>query len=218
MSTGILIMAKAPRPGEVKTRLEPLLGADGCAGLQVELIRQTAAWVAGCSRTSWLAFTPDAAHEEVARLIPPTVRLFPQRGRDLGERLRHATGVANHAHDGPVAVIGTDAPELGPVHLRFAEQELARGHDACLIPALDGGYALIALARPSPEAFELPPAAWGGPDVLALTITALRDAGRSCALLEPVRDLDTPEDARYVAADPRCPEAIRHALQDRMAV
>jgi glycosyltransferase A (GT-A) superfamily protein (DUF2064 family) len=111
-------------------------------------------------------------------------------------------------------VIGTDAPELGTAHLREAEHALS-GHDASLIPTLDGGYALIALAQPTPEAFDLPPSAWGGPDVLALTVSALYAAGRTCALLEPVRDLDTPADALRIVGDPRCPPAIKQTLNDR---
>jgi rSAM/selenodomain-associated transferase 1 len=213
--TGVLIMARAPRSGQVKTRLEPLLGAEGCARLQAELVRHTAAWVTRATRRPWLAFTPADARVQLAGLVPPTVRLFAQAGEDLGDRLRRATEVAFRRHHGPLAVIGTDAPELAPPHLRFAEHALAGGHDACLVPTLDGGYALIALARPTPAAFDLPPEAWGGPDVLELTLMALRAAGRASTLLEPVRDLDTPADARHVAADPRCPPAIKRALQDR---
>jgi rSAM/selenodomain-associated transferase 1 len=215
MSTGILIMARAPRPGQVKTRLESLLGPHGCARLAAELIHHTAAWAAGSTRPVWLAFTPAEAREDFARLVPASVTLFAQEGADLGERLRHATELVFRGHRGALAVIGTDAPELGPVHLRFAELALAGGRDACVIPAVDGGYALIALARPIPQAFELPPATWGGPQVLELTVAAL--TGCSCAVLEPVRDLDTPQDARQVAADPRCPQAIRRILQARSA-
>lgn len=217
MRLGVLIMARAPRAGQVKTRLEPLLGSERCARLQVELIRHTVSWVSRCPADVWLAFTPADAGEEMAALVAGPVELFAQRGRDLGERLRHATGHVARAHHGPLAVIGTDAPELRPAHVRFAARELARGHDACVIPALDGGYALIALAHQAPQAFELPPAAWGGPEVLDLTVAALRVTGRSCAVLEPVRDLDTPEDAAYVAADPRCPPAIRHILRQSAA-
>lgn len=213
MSVAALIMARAPRAGEAKTRLEPLLGPHGCARLQSELIRHTAGWAARAAGRTWLAFTPPDAHPEFIGLIPRTVGLFPQPGGDLGERMRRATEFVFRAHRGAVAVVGTDVPELGPVHLRLVEQGLAAGHDACVIPTLDGGYALIALARPTPAAFELPPEAWGGPAVLELTLRALQAARRSCVLLEPVRDLDTPEDARYVAADPRCPPAVGQALK-----
>jgi rSAM/selenodomain-associated transferase 1 len=213
--TGVLIMARAPRPGDTNTRLEPLLGPVGCARLQAELIRHTAGWASRATRTAWLAFTPPDARAELAGLVPRRVRLFPQDGRDLGARLRNATEAIARRHRGPLAVIGTDAPELGPVHLQFAEHALATGHDACLVPSLDGGYALIALAHPTPAPFDLPPDAWGGPDVLALTMTTLASAGFTTALLEPVRDLDTPADARHIAADPRCPPAVRRALRDR---
>ncbi|HUY59403.1 MAG TPA: TIGR04282 family arsenosugar biosynthesis glycosyltransferase [Solirubrobacteraceae bacterium] len=212
--TGILIMAKAPRPGETKTRLEPLLGPDGCARLQTELIRHATAWATRATRHASLAFTPTDARAQLAQLVPRRLRLFPQTSGDLGARLRVATELAFRGHHGPRIVIGTDAPELGVVHLQFAEQALAAGADACLVPALDGGYALIALTRPTPAAFDLPPDAWGGPDVLALTMTALGAAGCTTVLLDPVRDLDTPADACHIAADPRCPEAVRRALCD----
>lgn len=213
MSTALLIMARAPRAGRVKTRLQPLLGPEGCARLQTELIRHTVGWAGDVARSGWLAFTPTGACAEIRALVPHTMRLFAQEGEDLGRRLRHATDVVFGRHRGPIAVIGTDAPELGPVHVRFAEHALTQGNDASLIPALDGGYALIALARPIPRAFDLPADAWGGPNVLDLTLRALRDGGCSAAVLEPVRDLDTPDDARSVAADPRCPEAIRRLLR-----
>jgi hypothetical protein len=212
MNLGVLIMARAPRPGEVKTRLEPLLGTDGCAGLQAELIRHAAGWAARCTPVPWLAFSPADAREEVERLLPAGVRLFEQEGEDLGSRLRHATQRVFLSRDGPLAVIGTDAPQLGPVHLRFVERAFSGDCDACLIPALDGGYALIALRRPMPLAFELPSDAWGQSDVLELTLSALREAGCSWSLLEAVRDLDTPEDAPFVAANPRCPRPIRDIL------
>jgi glycosyltransferase A (GT-A) superfamily protein (DUF2064 family)/pyruvate-formate lyase-activating enzyme len=194
-------------------RQEPLLGAGGCARLQAELIRHTATWVAGFTPAAWLAFTPADARTEIAALTPPSIDLFAQRGDDLGRRLRHATELVFGHHQDALAVIGADAPELGPVHVRFAEHALRARHHASLIPTVDGGYALIALARAVPVAFDLPPAAWGGPDVLSLTLTALQDAGCPFVVLEPVRDLDTPEDAKYVAADPRCPPAIKDILK-----
>jgi rSAM/selenodomain-associated transferase 1 len=215
--SGVLIMARAPRPGAAKTRLEPLLGPEGCARLQAELVRHTAAWVTRATGMTWLAFTPADARNELAGLVPSSVRLFPQEAGDLGARLSGGVQRVFRDGGGTVAVIGTDAPELGAPHLRAAERALLAGNDASVVPALDGGYALIALARPIPAAFDLPPAAWGGPDVLSLTVIALQSAGCTCAVLEPVRDLDTPTDAVRVAADPRCPPAIRHALQDRTA-
>jgi rSAM/selenodomain-associated transferase 1 len=206
----VLIMARAPRPGEAKTRLQPLLGAAGCARLQAALIRHTSHWAVTVTTCTWVAFTPLDARAELADLVPSGTVLLPQDGDDLGARLTHA---AARAHGrGSLVVVGTDAPLLGPAHVRAAARELRRGWDACIVPALDGGYTLIALARPTPEAFGLPAVAWGGPDVLALTLRALHRARRSCRLLEPVADLDTPSDAAALRADPRCPPVIRALL------
>ncbi len=208
--TGILVMARAPRPGRAKTRLEPLLGAAGCARLQAALVRHTAAWAGAAARRAWLAYTPPDARDEIAALAPPPTLLFAQRGRDLGERLAHAAGRAHGS--GSLIVIGTDAPLLGAPHVRAARRALRGGRDVCLVPALDGGYALIALARPAPEAFRLPSDAWGGPDVLELTVRALDRAQLSHALLDPVADLDTPSDALALRDDARCPPEVRAAL------
>jgi len=213
MSTGILIMARSPRAGRVKTRLEPLLGREGCARLQAELIRHTGGWAVNAARRTWLAFTPHRARDEVTALVPSRVSLFAQAPGHLGERLREATCRVAQAHTGPLIVIGTDAPMLGPDQVAAAERRLADGHDTCLVPALDGGYALIAFSRTTPAAFEIDPTSWGGPHVLDLTIGALRRAGFDTAVLEPVRDLDTPADADVLREDARCPPAIRMALE-----
>jgi rSAM/selenodomain-associated transferase 1 len=208
--SSVLIMARAPRPGHAKTRLEPLLGPDGCARLQSALVGHTAAWASTTARRAWLAYTPGDARDELSKLVPASTAMFAQRDGDLGVRLAHA---AQRAHGrGSLVVIGTDAPHLGSGHVREARRALRGGHDACLVPALDGGYALIALARPAPEAFRLPSDAWGGPDVLELTRRALHRARLSYMLLDPVADLDTPEDALALRRDPRCPAAIRDAL------
>jgi len=210
-------MAKAPRAGQVKTRLEPLLGRKGCAELQRELIRHTASWVSSLSAPTWLSYAPEDAGPELAALVPAGVRSFPQSRGDLGRRLRAAMTAVAAEHDGPLAVVGTDAPLLGPANLRAAGGALAAGYEACLAPALDGGYCMIALARPDARAFAISASAWGGPRVLELTIEALRRAGMSVACQAPVGDLDTPADAAALLADPSCPPQIRHALRPSIA-
>lgn len=206
-------MAKAPRPGEVNTRLESLLGREGCAGLQSELIRHTVAWTSTVASRVWLAFAPHDARSEVAPLVGDRCQLFPQVEGDLGARLLAATEhVTDLSGDGPLPIVGTDAPLLGPEHVVAANGRLAAGYGACLVPALDGGYVLIALARPVAAAFAIPPAAWGSPDVLALTVAALERAGVRSATLHPVPDLDTPADAIALRRLAACPSNVRAAL------
>jgi rSAM/selenodomain-associated transferase 1 len=212
MSAAVLIMARAPRPGAAKTRLAPLLGDDGCARLAGALLRHTASWVTRATPHAFLAFTPADADAEICRLVPRSLHLFSQDTGDLGLRMRLASERVWQSHAGPLVLIGTDAPLLGPAHVYEVETTLAAGHDACVVPALDGGYALLGLARPLPCAFALPPAAWGGPQVLGLTLAALHAEGHRCALLAPTRDLDTPDDARALARDSGCPPMVREAL------
>lgn len=215
--TSILIMARARQAGEVKTRLEPRFGPEGCARLQAELIGHTAAWAVVSAPRAWLAFTPSHVGAEMAALVPGRI-LFPQSSGDLGARLEHATRRIFRERPGPLIVVGTDAPLLGPEHYEAAGRALADGHDACLIPALDGGYSLIALARTTPNAFAIDPAAWGGPDVHELTLKAVRGAGLDAAVLAPVGDLDTPAHALALLADSCCPPGVRAALKPDPAV
>jgi glycosyltransferase A (GT-A) superfamily protein (DUF2064 family) len=131
----------------------------------------------------------------------------------------HATAAsqlrATHVAAEAVIVVGTDCPQLGATHVRAALAALAAGADAVFGPARDGGYYLVALAPTTPAApvFALPPAAWGGPQVLALSRTAAGRAGLRVALLDVEHDLDTPADAARARADPRVPATIAALLR-----
>jgi hypothetical protein len=235
----VLIMAKAPRPGRVKTRLHPLLGPDGCAALQARLIRQASAVAATVGKVPVLPATADAAAvpaaasagevtvfaavdppdaaAELAGLVPDTTRLLGQRGTGLGERLTAATGDVLGAGHRPVVVIGTDVPTLTPGRLAAAFGALAAGHDVVFGPALDGGYYLAGLSRPLPGLFALDPALWGGDTVLAASLAAARRLGLRAGLLPALRDLDTPCDARALLADPLLPEPVAEVLSRQAA-
>lgn len=209
----VLVMAKLPRPGSVKTRLAPLLGHDGCARLQALLVRR--ATELACSvapGATYVAFDPADGEAEMARLVLADVLLLPQRGTHLGERLANATGEVLAARSGPLVVVGTDIPLLAPVHLCGALGELEAGRDAVFGPACDGGYYLAGLARALPELFAIDPALWGGPQVLRASLARARAAGISVGLLEPLRDLDTAEDASALLAEPELPHDVRQVL------
>ena len=213
--TSLVVMARASRAGGAKTRLEPLLGPGGCARLQSALVQHTSHWAVSVAGSTWVSFSPADARGEFAALVPPEAILIPQTGGSLGARLVEAVEQVDSC--GAVIVIGTDAPLLGSAHALMAERQLREGWDTCIVPALDGGYALIALGQPGQAPFALPPTAWGGPEVLRLTLQALQSEGLSCQLLDPGSDLDTPADAAALRADPRCPPAIRKLLHPRLA-
>lgn len=218
MSGAVVVMARAPRPGACKTRLEPLLGADGCAQLQTALIRNACVFARAAGRATMLAFDPPDAIRDLEAISPRHAELVAQSGGSLGDRLTDVAAIAFARFGGPVVLIGTDAPLLGPHHLAAIDNALDGGLDACLVPATDGGYALLALARQVDAAFALPSAAWGGPEVRRLTIAALQSARLRIGVLEPIDDLDTPDDARRLVRHPTCPPTIRAILEPYLAV
>jgi rSAM/selenodomain-associated transferase 2 len=138
------------------------------------------------------------------------VNTIPQVGQDLGERLAHAAEKAFRASDGPLLVVGVDT-RLTPAHAEAAVAQLAAGAAAVFGPALDGGYYLLALARPTPELFAIDPAEWGGGRVLELSLAAAWSGGHRTALIHPERDLDTPADAAALEDDPELGPLLRRA-------
>lgn len=193
MTIGIAVFARAPVPGQAKTRLIPRLGADGAARLQARLIDATLATACALPAarcTLWVA--GDAAHPALAAAAQRhQIEIRTQAGADLGARM-HGAVAATLARPLPTClVIGTDCPALGVAHLDEAAAALTR-HDAVLGPAHDGGYVLIGLTRPQRALFE--GIAWGTADVLEQTRARLRAAGLTWHELPVLPDLDTPQD------------------------
>jgi hypothetical protein len=172
--TSVVVFAREARPGRVKTRLIPLLGAHGAARLHARLVARA------------LATARAARLGEVE--LWSTRR---QRGADLGARMRHAFE-RSLRHADRVVLIGSDCPVLRARNLRRAARWLAGGADAVFAPAADGGYALVALRRVSPRLFE--GIEWGGPRVMAQTRARLAALGWRWRELPEVWDVDRPED------------------------
>ena len=214
MAVSALVMAKAPRPGSVKTRLEPLLGPQGCAALQAVLISRAAQWAeAVAPGRAYVACGPDgSAVEEVAVHVPGGVALFADGCGDLGDRLAAATARVLREHSEPLLVVGTDMAVLTREHAREAEAALRGDADVVFGPALDGGYWIVGLRGAVPELFELG-SEWGGPRVLQRSLALATGAGLSTELLGIERDLDDPADARALLARGELPDEVAGALR-----
>jgi rSAM/selenodomain-associated transferase 1 len=209
----VLVMADAPRPGEVRTALEPLLGPHGCAALEAALLRIAVGWGAMVAPGRvWVAFAPPDAEDDVRHVAGLSVRLLAQRGGDLGERLAAASADVFEAHDGPLLVIGTGLPTLRRHHAEAALDDLAAGCDVTFGRSGDGGYYLIGLDAPHPEVFALPGESWAGENVLMATMGLAHEAGLSMGMLRLETGLDTPSDARLLMVDRHLPRAIRELL------
>jgi rSAM/selenodomain-associated transferase 1 len=186
----MMVFAKAPRPGEAKTRLIPLLGARGAAALQARLIKHTLATASVAARDA-LELHGDPVEDEFLRFCAARYNawLVPQQGCDLGERMYHAfERVLSSECCASAVLIGTDCPALTPRHIRLAFQALHSGYDAVLAPAEDGGYVLLGTTRPDARLFE--DITWGTNRVLGLTRARLRLLGWRWLELETLWDVD----------------------------
>ena len=189
----IAILAKAPIPGLVKTRLAPALGLEGAAQLQERLIvrtLETACAAATGPVRLWAA--PDESHFR-ALAARFAVDLATQPDADLGARMLAAFVAA-----APALVIGTDCPALEARHLREAAGVLRDGNDVVIVPAEDGGYVLIGLRRPQPALFAS--MRWGGPGVLEETRRRAGRLGLAVRELAPLWDVDLPADLERMRA------------------
>lgn len=193
-SATVAILAKAPVAGLAKTRLAPTLGALHAARAQRSFAAATAylAREAGLGPvTLWCA--PDPSHRffrALGKRLGIALRAQPQG--DLGMRLQHVTADYFASQpDLPLLIVGTDCPMLAPGHLQEAARSLAH-HDAVLIPAEDGGYALIGLSRAIPSLFD--GIAWSTSAVAEQTRERLRAAGARWHELPALWDVDRPAD------------------------
>jgi len=201
-------MARAPRAGEVRRALEPVLGREGCLELQAKLIVAAAAWArkVGASAVH-VAHDPPDAGAELRRLVGSDAVVFPQTGRlaDASARVLARTG-------GPLLIVWPDLPRLRTAHATAALADLTSGCDVVLGPAIDGGLYLVGIARPLPELFALPEQTWRG-DVMAVALTAIRDVGFEVGILRAERALHRPADVRAALADPLLPEDVGAILR-----
>jgi len=193
--TAILVFARAPVAGATKSRLIPLLGAEGAAMLHQRMLLQSLA-VATTAVPGMVGLwcSPDDKHPLLqAAASRHAASLHVQQGADLGERMAHAFAQALRQWR-YVIIIGTDCPVLTAAQLQAAADALREGHDAVFAPAEDGGYALVGLAREAPQLFA--GIVWGGSDVMADTRMRLREGGLRWRELATLWDVDRPDDYR----------------------
>ncbi len=189
----LLVFAKAPIPGQVKTRLHPVLSPLACAKFHEQLTLTTLQMVCN-SRLApvelWCA--PDQAHPFFRRCrstLPLT--LHTQQGKNLGKRMHDALRKTLNNCESAV-IVGTDCPDIDIPYLEAAFHALESGNDVVLGPASDGGYVLIGAKQADPILFE--DILWGTDLVLSQTHAILHRLSWSYSELKPLSDIDRPED------------------------
>lgn len=183
----LIVMAKAPGAGRVKTRLASEIGVAAA----VRFARHSAASLlqrvgANAPWSTTLAVTPDIA--AYSRMWPRGVPLTPQGSGYLGARMQR---IFDRAPSGPVVIIGTDVPHIARAHIEAAFRALGR-HDAVLGPAEDGGYWLVGLKRRPRVLRPFAGVRWSTEHALDDTLANLR--GRSIAVVATLFDVDTAAD------------------------
>src|SRR2546422_3123695 len=196
----VAIFARAPEPGRVNTRLIPLLGKKGAADFQAALIsdsiRKVQTLPRSVSRHLFLTGEPRPPAS-----IPRGYTIERQRGADLGARLASVFRKLLQLHAQAV-VIGTDSPLLSPAILRQALLELGTC-DAVLGPCPDGGYYLIGLRQVEtgiPRGL-FRNIRWCSAFAFRDTLRKILRSNLSCSVLEPLGDVDRPEDFRQLAGE-----------------
>lgn len=194
MRPATIIMAKAPRAGDVKTRLAPLLTSEESAALAASFFIDAASRARDVASDIIVAYSPADGRATLEPLLRgASVRWLEQRGDDLGARLHAAFRHAAADKRSPVVIIGTDSPTAPPASLRAARDALARDRaDIALGPTEDGGYYLIALKRPAPGLFE--GVEWSTPRAFEQTARNAARLGLRLLRLPAWYDVDTPAD------------------------
>ncbi len=184
----LAVFAKAPVPGQVKTRLRTALDDAQAARLAAAFVRDTLHKAARFGPPVTVYYAGDRALLEP--LAPAGVLWAAQGGGNLGARMARVPA--------PCLILGADSPHLPPGLLRDALAAVP-SYDVVLGPADDGGYSLIGLRAPQPSLFD--GIAWSTEDVLAQTLAKAAALNLSVHLTPPWYDLDTPADLRRLAQD-----------------
>lgn len=226
----VVVMAQAPGRGHP---LESVLGAQRSAALGAELILRAVRWAISVAPGAvHVAFAPADAGAEMEELLGGQrglvaggqvglapggqVRLFAQTGGNASEALADARARLFAAPgEGPLLIAWPDLPRWRPDHAAGALEDLAHGFDVSVGPVFDGGFYLLALARPLPDLFAAPDADWLGPNAMASAFSAAHEARLGVGMLRAERGLRGPDDVRAVLVDPLTDPELRALLADR---
>lgn len=214
----LIIFAKAPIAGLVKTRLFPHLSFEEAAEVHRALLTDTVDKVLTMPVFDvCLAYTPERCLEVFKQLYAGRVSDYmAQQGTDLGERMANAFECAFDRGTKKAVIIGSDIPTLPVFYINAAFKRLDNA-DLIIGPSADGGYYLVATKRPAPELFR--DIKWSGPDVYKDTLGNAAKLGLKTELLPVLRDVDTIEDLRGLIGTKLPPNTQRvlSGLEDKLS-
>jgi len=193
----LVVMAKAPREGEVKTRLLGALSPEEARRLYVAFLSDTFALMEDVMEereglSLALCYTPEGEEEAFEEVEREGSLMIPQRGEGLGGRLANCFADFFALGFETVVVIGADSPSLPGEYVFDAFECFETDDDVVIGPTEDGGYYLVGMRKLQTRIFEDIP--WGGGGVLNATLDRAKEAELNLTLLPEWYDVDTPED------------------------
>jgi uncharacterized protein len=213
-ANALVVMAKAPLAGQVKTRLLPIFTAEEAAEFSRSLLVDQLNHLQELDTADfYLAFAPDDAQLLMKQLAPARFHLFPQQGDDLGARMASAFQTLFDLGHKQIVLIGGDLapvpPSFFPEAYAFLESFEKR---VVLGPSRDGGYYLVGCNQPTPEIFS--GMSWSHSEVLAQTLARLAASRIAYHVLPSWFDIDTPHDLRHLCSmlDPTLEKAMPNTL------
>ncbi|GAQ50600.1 TIGR04282 family arsenosugar biosynthesis glycosyltransferase [Streptomyces acidiscabies] len=199
MTLTLLLIAKQPLPGRVKTRLTPPYTPEEAATLAEASLTDTLHTLLRVPARRRLLVLEGAP----GPWLPPGYEVVPQTPGDLADRI---AGAFTYCTDGPALLVGMDTPHLTPALLAGVGED---GHDAWFGPAADGGFWALGLADPARAGHLVRGVPMSTDRTGAIQRRRLTDAGLTVRDLPVLRDVDTAADAAEVAA--LCPPGARFA-------
>lgn len=195
----VVIMAKVPRPNEVKTRLTPPLDPESSSRLYCSFLLDKLEQVNDLKGINpMIAYTPHESSDFFKSILPTGFSLIPQNGANLGERLANVSGCIFKQGFNKVVILDSDSPNLPSQYIYDSLACLDKA-DAVVGPCFDGGYYLIGFNSYMPELFHDIP--WSSSRVTELTIEKAANCGKTILLLNEWYDVDTWEDLLRLKRD-----------------
>jgi len=190
----VILFARDPILGQVKTRLRPSLDDETILKLYTCFVEDSLEKIRQVGNVEcFVGIFPDNHSGFFEKIENFGMSLFVQRGKDLGDKMRQA--FVDRFAEGykKVVIIGSDSPSL-PVS--YINKALASEKDLVLGPSTDGGYYLIAMSGKVSEVFS--GVAWGTKNVLDETLEKIKGTGISLELLPVWYDVDSPDDLKFL--------------------
>jgi len=185
----LILFARQPLAGQVKTRLESALGIEGTLALYRRMLEKQITLVNQYTNANCQLWVDgDTGHNDFSEFKGLA---FQQCGDDLGQRMSHAIDHALKQHDRAI-LIGCDCPQYSHDYFERAFLALEQGADVVLGPAMDGGYVLVGLRRSHQEIFH--GIQWGSAGVMKQTRERINALGLQYHELETLHDIDEPQD------------------------